>query len=174
MCNVHNVINKRLCQILNKKIIAINLTTKDLPSLKRCAFRVFFPKPRTSSGVKFLNGWFSATMCIEKPNTKIANTTRNRPKSFIKSPMIMAHGPNKWWNDKKSRICTHANRNDIAKHWFRPYINVGQYSIFTKNIAAVCGGCWEEASLIVRFLCCNLDEFEIDSKICTYLYTIHI
>lgn len=112
------------------------LTRLNLPSLNRCAFRVFFPKARTSSGVKFLNGWFNATMCIEKPNTKIASTTKNRPKSFIKSPMMIAHGPNKWWNDRKSKICTQANRNDRAKHWFRQYISVGQYSIFTKNIAA--------------------------------------
>jgi hypothetical protein len=32
------------------------------------------------------------------------STTRNLAKSFIKSPIIIAQGPNKWWNDKKSKI----------------------------------------------------------------------
>lgn len=51
-----------------------------------------------------LIGWFIATICIENPNTKMLNTTRNLAKSFIKSPIIIAHGPNRWWNDKKSKI----------------------------------------------------------------------
>lgn len=98
----------------------------NLPSGKYPRFFCFVGCSRRSSGV--LNGWFSATMCMENPNTKMANTTRNRPKSFIRSPMMIAHGPNRWWNDKKSKIWTHASKNDKAKHWLRQYSSVGQYS----------------------------------------------
>lgn len=113
------------------------VTNLNLPSWKYCVFRLRLFNSRTSSGVMFLNGWFNATMCIEKPNTNMASTTKKRPKSFIKSPMMIAQGPNRWWNDKKSNIWTHASRKDKAKHWFRTYINVGQYSTRIKNMPAI-------------------------------------
>lgn len=99
----------------------------NLPSGNHPLFFCFVGCSRISSGV--LNGWFSATICMENPNTNIANTTRNLPRSFIKSPMMIAHGPNRWWNERKSKIWTHANKNDRAKHWLRQYSSVGQYSI---------------------------------------------
>lgn len=47
--------------------------------------------------------------------------------TFIRLPMMMAHGPNRWWNERKSKICTQANRNDKEKSWLRTYMSVGQY-----------------------------------------------
>lgn len=118
--------------LMCQNVKMIDCTGAHLPSEKYP--RLFFiPFSRISSGV--LNGWFNATICIEKPNTKIANTTKNRPKSFIKSPMMIAHGPNKWWNDKKSKIWTHASKNDRAKHWLRQYNSVGHHSYWKKDIA---------------------------------------
>lgn len=79
-----------------------------------------------------LIGWFMATICMENPNTKMLSTTRNLARSFIRSPIIMAHGPNKWWNDKKSKIWTHAIRNDMANIWLRRYMTVGRYELETR------------------------------------------
>lgn len=145
------------CNCANKKrkLFSIKESNKitcehlNLPSLKYCVLRLRLFNSRTSSGVIFLNGWFNATMCIEKPNTNMASTTKKRPKSFIKSPMMIAHGPNRWWNDKKSNIWTHASRNDRAKHWFRMYINVGQYSTRMKNMPT--SSCWIDFDLVEFF-----------------------
>lgn len=96
------------------------IKTVNVPSWNQGWFCVRLDWNRlTSSGVIFLNGWFKATICMEKPNTKIASTAKNLAKSFIRSPMMIAHGPNRWWNDRKSKICTHASRNDRAKNWLR-------------------------------------------------------
>lgn len=71
--------------------------TTNSPSVKypddASIFFRFLSKSRSSLLVKFLNGWLSATMCMEKPNTKMARTAKNLAKSFSRSPMIMAHGP---------------------------------------------------------------------------------
>ena len=39
-----------------------------------------------------------------KPNSKMSRMVRNLPRSIMSEEMMMAHGPNRWWKDKKSRI----------------------------------------------------------------------
>lgn len=106
------------------------------PSLKYGSEAVVRPNLLTSSGPRLWNDWFNATICIEKPNTKMASTAKKRAKSFSKSPIMIAHGPNKWWNDKKSKIWTQASKNDKAKHWLRQYISVGQNVLATNAMPA--------------------------------------
>ena len=45
-----------------------------------------------------------ATKNMEKPNSNSIRIVRNLPKSIIRLLIKMAQGPNRWWNDKKSRI----------------------------------------------------------------------
>ena len=42
----------------------------------------------------------------------------NLPRSTSRLEMIMAQGPNMWWNLRKSRICTMPKRKDQANIWF--------------------------------------------------------
>ena len=48
--------------------------------------------------------------------------------------MMIAHGPNKWWNDKKSKIWIQEQRKDNPINWFLMYINRGQYDTSKANV----------------------------------------
>ena len=49
--------------------------------------------------------------------------------------MMIAHGPNMWWNLRKSRIWTIPNRKDHARNWFLTYRKVFEYASGTANSA---------------------------------------
>ena len=59
-----------------------------------------------------------AVMSMEKPMRKRQRTVMNLPRSTSRLEMMIAQGPNMWWNFRKSRIWTMPKRNDHANIWF--------------------------------------------------------
>ena len=49
---------------------------------------------------------------------KRQRTVMNLPRSTSRLEMMIAQGPNMWWNFRKSRIWTMPKRNDHANIWF--------------------------------------------------------
>ena len=41
----------------------------------------------------------------------------------MSSPMMIAHGPNKWWNERKSRMRMLAKSKVVPKNKLRTYVN---------------------------------------------------
>ena len=59
---------------------------------------------------------FIAVTNIENPMRNKNKTVMNLPRSTSRLEMMMAQGPNMWWNLRKSRIWTMLKRNDQARN----------------------------------------------------------
>ncbi len=65
------------------------------------------------------SGWHKAVRLSVKAVWNNMRITANRHRSFIRSRMIMAHGPNKWWNVRNSSSWMNASIIATASRTFR-------------------------------------------------------
>ena len=137
----------RICCTKNRLVQSINTF---ILKARKYWHTLYISRYTLTSGSSSKKGVFIAVTNIENPMRKRNRTVMNFPRSisklktiiyyklnwdYLKSKaqnleMIIAQGPNMWWNFRKSKIWTIPKRNDQARNWFLKKINNIKYSIW--------------------------------------------